>query len=122
MRLRSPRTPLSCETVALPQANYPVTPGHEIVGRVCARGPDGGYATQVVADARFCLAIPALWGERSIASVANLTRADGHDFMEVAARIRLRPAVECFALQQADEVLESLRQGKLRGAAVLRNS
>jgi propanol-preferring alcohol dehydrogenase len=325
MRLRAPRTTLICEAVTLPplgahqvlldvaacgvcrtdlhlldgelpQANYPVIPGHEVVGRVRERGAavtqfqigdragvpwlartcgecdycragaenlcdrpvftgctvDGGYATQVVADARFCLAIPAqyadeeaapllcagligfrayraageshaiglygfgaaahllaqlavaegrevfaftrpgdrdgqqfarelgaawaggsdeaapraldaaiifapvgplvpaalaqvrkggrvvcagihmsdipsfpyhlLWGERSISSVANLTRADGHDFMELAARVRLRPAVQCFALEQANEAMDSLRRGELRGAAVLRNS
>ncbi len=60
-----------------------------------------------------------LWGERSIASIANLTRADGQAFMEVAARVRLRPAVECFALEQANEALARLRTGELRGAAVL---
>lgn len=322
MRLRSPRAPLRCESVTpatpaghevllevaacgvcrtdlhlvdgeLPQANYPVTPGHEIIGWVRARGAavtevaigdrvgvpwlartcgecgycrrgaenlcdrarftgcsvDGGYATHVIADARFCLRVPPgysdieaapllcaglighrayracadaaalglygfgaaahllaqvavaegrevfaftrpgdyegqrfarelgaawsggsdepppreldaaiifapvgalvpvalaqvrkggrlvcagihmsdipafpyrlLWGERSIASVANLTRADGREFMEVAARHRLRPAVERFPLEQANEALTRLRRGELRGAAVL---
>jgi propanol-preferring alcohol dehydrogenase len=60
-----------------------------------------------------------LWGERSISSIANLTRADGHDFMRVAARERLNPTVECFALEQANEALARLRGGELRGAAVL---
>jgi alcohol dehydrogenase, propanol-preferring len=60
-----------------------------------------------------------LWGERTITSVANLTRADGADFMEVAARVPLRPKVELFALSQANEALESLRRGTLNGAAVL---
>ena len=60
-----------------------------------------------------------LWGERSICSVANLTRRDGRDFMELAARVRLRPVVEGFALERANEALESLRGGRLRGAAVL---
>ena len=322
MRLRAPRTALRRETVALPpprehellidvaacgvcrtdlhvldgelpQANYPVTPGHEIVGRVRARGPavtefaagdrvgvpwlartcgecqycrsgaenlcdrpsftgcsvDGGYASQVIADARFCLRIPdeyddaeaapllcagligyrayracgdarsmglygfgaaahllaqvavadgrevfaftrpgdvdgqhfarelgarwvggsdetpphaldaaiifapvgalvpaalaavrkggrvvcagihmsdipafpyrLLWEERSVLSIANLTRADGQDFMRVAARVRLRPAVERFELERANEALARVRDGQLRGAAVL---
>jgi len=287
------RTDLHVLDGELPQANYPVTPGHEIVGRVRARGAavtefapgdrvgvpwlartcgecdscragrenlcdrpaftgcsvDGGYATQVVADARFCLRIPdsygdaeaapllcagligfrayracgdapliglygfgasahllaqviraegreffaltrpgdvagqrfarelgagwvggsdeapprsldaaiifapvgalvpaalaavrkggrvvcagihmsdipafpyrLLWQERSIQSVANLTRADGADFMRVAARVRLRPAVELFELARADEALARLRGGDLQGAAVL---
>ena len=60
-----------------------------------------------------------LWGERSISSIANLTRADGHDFMRVAARERLNPTVECFALDHANEALARLRGGELRGAAVL---
>ena len=60
-----------------------------------------------------------LWGERTLCSVANLTREDGREFMRVAARIDLRPAIEPFALEQANEALERLRRGELRGAAVL---
>jgi propanol-preferring alcohol dehydrogenase len=60
-----------------------------------------------------------LWGERAIASVANLTRADGAEFMRVAERIALRPVVEPFALADANEALTRLRDGRLRGAAVL---
>ena len=60
-----------------------------------------------------------LWGERSIASVANLTRADGAQFMEIAARVDLHPSVEVFGLPDANEALERLRRGALNGAAVL---
>jgi propanol-preferring alcohol dehydrogenase len=60
-----------------------------------------------------------LWGERSVSSVANLTRADGHAFMQVAAEIDLRPSVETFPLSQANEALARLRTGSLQGAAVL---
>jgi len=60
-----------------------------------------------------------LWGERSIASVANLTRADGAQFMEIAARVDLHPSVEVFGLPDANEALERLRRGALHGAAVL---
>jgi propanol-preferring alcohol dehydrogenase len=60
-----------------------------------------------------------LWGERTICSVANLTRADGADFMKVAARVQLHPQVEVFALSRANEALEKLRSGALTGAAVL---
>lgn len=60
-----------------------------------------------------------LWGERSLASVANLTRADGRDFMQLASRVELHPSVETFRLSQANEALSSLRRGKLQGAAVL---
>ena len=60
-----------------------------------------------------------LWGERTICSVANLTRVDGADFMKVAARVQLHPQVEVFALSRANEALENLRSGALNGAAVL---
>jgi propanol-preferring alcohol dehydrogenase len=63
-----------------------------------------------------------LWGERSICSVANLTRRDGQQFMELAARVDLRPAVEVFELHEANRALEYLRRGKLTGAAVLQPS
>lgn len=60
-----------------------------------------------------------LWGERSVCSVANLTRADGAEFMRLAGNVALRPAVEPFALEEANEALARLRAGRLRGAAVL---
>lgn len=60
-----------------------------------------------------------LWGERSVSSVANLTRADGEEFMRIAAKVDLSPEVEIFALPEANEALERLRTGKLQGAAVL---
>jgi propanol-preferring alcohol dehydrogenase len=61
-----------------------------------------------------------LWGERSICSVANLTREDGEQLMQVAARTDLRPSVEVFDLAAANEALAKLRNGQLTGAAVLR--
>jgi propanol-preferring alcohol dehydrogenase len=60
-----------------------------------------------------------LWGERRLESVANLTRADGEQFMRRAAQLGLRATVECFPLQAANEALARLRAGRLRGAAVL---
>ncbi len=62
----------------------------------------------------------ALWGERSIASVANLTREDGRQFMDIAAKIDLTPSVEVLRLAEANEALERLRRGQLKGAAVLK--
>jgi propanol-preferring alcohol dehydrogenase len=61
-----------------------------------------------------------LWGERSICSVANLTRQDGEQFMEVATRVDLHPTVEEFDLTEANDALARLRDGRLTGAAVLR--
>jgi propanol-preferring alcohol dehydrogenase len=60
-----------------------------------------------------------LWGERTVTSVANLTRADGVEFMRVAADVDLAPAIERFALADANRALDRLRRGELRGAAVL---
>lgn len=60
-----------------------------------------------------------LWGERSIRSVANLTRQDGEDFMQLAARISLSITVEPHALDDANIALQKLRRGDLTGAAVL---
>ena len=60
-----------------------------------------------------------LWGERVLRSVANLTRRDGEEFLAVAPRVPVRTSVARFALEQANEALEHLRAGELRGAAVL---
>ena len=60
-----------------------------------------------------------LWGERSLSSVANLTRADGEEFLAIASRIRLEATVERFELSRANAALERLRSGALQGAAVL---
>jgi propanol-preferring alcohol dehydrogenase len=61
-----------------------------------------------------------LWGERRVVSVANLTRRDGVEFMRVASQTRLKTTVTEFALEQANEALRRLREGRLTGAAVLR--
>jgi alcohol dehydrogenase, propanol-preferring len=60
-----------------------------------------------------------LWGERVLRSVANLTRADGEEFLALAPRIPVRTEVELYSLEQANEALERLRAGRVRGAAVL---
>jgi propanol-preferring alcohol dehydrogenase len=60
-----------------------------------------------------------LWGERSVRSVANLTRRDGEEFLTLAPRVPVRTEVQAFPLSAANEALNALRQGKVRGAAVL---
>jgi len=60
-----------------------------------------------------------LWGERTVRSVANLTRRDGVEFLALAPRIPVRTEVELFALEEANEALGRLRRGQIRGAAVL---
>ncbi|HEY2595568.1 MAG TPA: zinc-dependent alcohol dehydrogenase family protein [Chloroflexota bacterium] len=61
-----------------------------------------------------------LWEERVMRSVANLTRQDGADFMDVAERAPIHTSVEPFALADANEALARLRHGQVRGAAVLK--
>src|SRR5439155_1202398 len=60
-----------------------------------------------------------LWEERSICSVANLTRRDGDEFLALAPRVPVRTRVETFPLEEANEALARLRAGKINGAAVL---
>jgi propanol-preferring alcohol dehydrogenase len=60
-----------------------------------------------------------LWEERQVRSVANLTRADGEEFLAIAPQIPVRTATEPFPLAQANEALTRLREGRITGAAVL---
>ena len=60
-----------------------------------------------------------LWGERQIRSVANMTRADALDFLQVAAEIDLRPKVTAFPLEQANEALQAVKNDAIDGAAVI---
>jgi alcohol dehydrogenase, propanol-preferring len=60
-----------------------------------------------------------LWGERSIQSVANLTRKDSRDFFELISKYPIRTKVTVYPLEKADQALEDLRNGKFQGAAVL---
>jgi len=60
-----------------------------------------------------------LWGERMIRSVANLTRRDGDEFLALAPRVPVRTEIQRFPLDRANEALDSLRRGRLQGAAVL---
>lgn len=60
-----------------------------------------------------------LWGERTVRSVANLTRRDGEEFLALAAELPIRCEVQTFPLADANEALLSLRTGRVRGAAVL---
>jgi propanol-preferring alcohol dehydrogenase len=61
-----------------------------------------------------------LWREKEIKTVANVTRQDAREFLPLAAAVPIRPQVQEFALDQADEALQLVRQGKTQGAAVLR--
>ena len=60
-----------------------------------------------------------LWQERSLCSVANLTRRDGEEFLAIAPKVPVRTETQSFTLQEANEALNRLRSGNIQGAAVL---
>jgi propanol-preferring alcohol dehydrogenase len=60
-----------------------------------------------------------LWGERQLRSVANMTRADARDFLQIAAAINLRPKITVFPLDRANEALAAIKSDSVDGAAVI---
>ena len=60
-----------------------------------------------------------LWGERSVRSVANLTRRDGDEFLDLAPRVPVRTEVQPYPLEQANDALDAVRSGRIHGSAVL---
>ena len=60
-----------------------------------------------------------LWGERSVASVANLTRSDGEEFLEIAEKVGIITDVAIYSLKDTPKALDDLRTGRLDGAAVV---
>ena len=61
-----------------------------------------------------------LWMEKEIKSVANVSRRDAADFLKIAAEINLRPEIEEYPLEDANEALIQLKEGRIRGAKVLK--
>lgn len=96
-------------------------PAGELVPEALRRVRKGG---RVVCAGIHMTPIPSftydiLWGEREVVSVANLTRRDGEEFLPLAAQIPIETTVHRYRLEQANEALEDLRQGRFTGAAVL---
>jgi alcohol dehydrogenase, propanol-preferring len=96
----------------------PVGPLMPAALRVSAKG------ARVISAGIHMTDIPAfpyglLWGERSLGSVANLTRRDGEEFLELAPQVPVHTEVSLYPLAEANAALEDLRAGSLRGAAVL---
>ncbi len=60
-----------------------------------------------------------LWGERQIRSVANMTRSDARDFLQIASNIGLKPRVTVFSLEDANEALLAVKNDRIDGAAVI---
>ncbi len=96
-------------------------PAGELVPRALAAVRKGGV---VVCAGIHMSAIPSfpyelLWGERQLRSVANLTRADGEEFLALAPRVPVRTSVTTYPLEEANAALDALRAGTLRGSAVV---
>jgi alcohol dehydrogenase, propanol-preferring len=91
----------------VPQALKAVAPGGTVV---CA----GIHMTDIPS-----FPYDDLWGERSIRSVANLTRQDGLEFLELAPKVPVRTRVTLYELEQAEAALADLRAGRFEGAAVV---
>jgi len=96
-------------------------PAGELVPRALAAVDRGGI---VVCGGIHMSDIPSfpyelLWGERTVTSVANLTRRDAEEFLELASRVPVRTEIEKFPLERANEALARLRGGRITGAAVL---
>jgi propanol-preferring alcohol dehydrogenase len=97
-------------------------PAGELVPLALRRVRKGGV---VVCAGIHMSEIPAfsydiLWGERVLRSVANLTRRDGEEFLQLAPQVPVRTEVHVYDLEQANEALDDLRNGRLQGSAVLR--
>lgn len=60
-----------------------------------------------------------LWGERTVCSIANLTRLDGEEFLRLAPKVPINTAVTVFQLTEVNEALQALRSGQIKGAAVI---
>lgn len=93
----------------------------ELVPRALAAVRKGG---RVVCGGIHMSDIPSfpyslLWGERSIRSVANLTRLDAREFLALAPQVPIHTQVSTYPLEQANEALQDLRTGRIHGAAVL---
>lgn len=95
------------EGALLPAALAAVAPGGVVV---CA----GIHMSEIPA-----FSYDLLWGERIVRSVANLTRCDAEEFLALAAAIPIRSQVRTYALEQANEALDDLRQGHIEGTGVL---
>jgi len=96
-------------------------PAGELVPRALSMVAKGGA---VVCGGIHMSDIPSfpyqlLWGERVVRSVANLTRADGEEFLQLAPRVPIRPQTTVYPLAEANQALSDLRTGRLKGAAVL---
>ena len=94
--------------------------GSVVVSALSVLAPGGTVAINAIhLDRMPSFDYDLLWKERSLQSVANFTRRDAVEFLDVAARIPIRPQVQQFPLERAGDALDALEQGTLEGTAVL---
>jgi propanol-preferring alcohol dehydrogenase len=91
----------------IPQALSALAPGGTVV---CA----GIHMSDIPA-----FPYESLWHERTVRSVANLTRQDGHEFLELAAKVPIKTSITTYDLAQAEDALADLRAGRFEGTAVI---
>lgn len=109
----APPQPLDAAILFAPDgALLPRALGHVVKGGrvVCA----GIHMSDIPA-----FAYRLLWGERTVCSVANLTRADGYELLDIAPRAGVRTEVQTFPLARTADALDALRTGRIQGAAVV---
>ena len=94
--------------------------GSVVVAALANLAPGGAVAINAIhLDEMPRFDYDLLWKERSLRSVANFTRRDAVEFLDIAARIPIRPEVERFPLERAGDALDALESGALEGTAVL---
>ena len=94
--------------------------GSVVVQALAAVAPGGTVAINAIhLDGMPAFSYDLLWRERVLRSVANFTRSDAMEFLELASAIPIRPQIETFPLDQAPEALEALAAGRVHGSAVL---
>jgi len=94
--------------------------GSVVIEALKALAPGGTVAINAIhLDQMPAFSYDLLWGERNLSSVANFTRADANEFLELAARIPIRTTTRTFPLEEANEALAAHAAGDVQGAAVL---
>jgi propanol-preferring alcohol dehydrogenase len=94
--------------------------GSVVIDALKSLAPGGTIAINAIhLDQMPAFSYDSLWGERNLSSVANFTRADATEFLELAARIPIKTATRTFALEEANEALAAHAAGDVHGAAVL---
>ena len=115
------RTDIHLDDGDLPDSKVPVIPGHQIVGTALRAVAKGGIVVCAGIHMSDISPIPyhLLRGERQVRSVANLTRRDSEEFLELAAQVPIQTQTYPFRLSCANDAIDAQRDGTIDGIAVL---